>query len=709
MPEVPTPAAVDALLRRGLARHQAGDLAAAAASYREVLACAPNHPDALHLLGLVAHREGRLDEARERVGAAIEAQPDNPVFVANLGNICKDAGDAPAAMASYRRALELDARQAGARNNLGTLLLAGGDVDAAIACFREVLAQRPDHARAWHNLGLALRRRDDVAGAEAAQRRALALDPQLDAALAALAHLLQQHGRATEAVALLAPLAARSPDASDAHADLALAQHQAGLLAEARTSYERALALRPDGLEVRCNLCALLQKACDWDGLDRHWPWVARAVDAARPGVPLGLLVAQPGVTPAQQLRAARANAAATTRPSPVQRPVRTSASGRLRVGYLSADFRAHATAYLIAELLEIHDRAGIEVVMLSYGPDDGSPMRKRLLAAADRFVDLRMLDDAAAAGRIAALGVDVLVDLNGNTDNARPGIAARRPARVQVNWLGFPGTLGDPAYDYLVADAVVVPAGDEAFYAEQVVRLPGCYQCNDRRRPRPSPSASRAAHGLPERRLVLCSLNQSFKITRPVFAAWMRILADLPDAVLWLLEDNAEASAALRRAAAAQGVATSRLVFAPRLPLDAHLARYALADLAVDTFPCGSHTTASDALWMGCPLVTVAGRTFASRVAASVVSAAGLPGCVVADLPSLEAAVVGLCRDPARLAALRATAGRAATSRLFDTPRFARGLERAYRTMAERAARGEAPGAFDVPDPGGAATSLAP
>ena len=605
-----TTPAVQALLRRALTHHQAGDLAAATAIYRDVLARVPGHPDALHLLGLVAHREGRLAEARERVGAAIAAQPDNPVYAANLGNICKDAGDAHAAMASYRRALALDPRQAGARNNLGTLLLADGQVDDAIECFRAVLAERPDHARAWHNLGLARRRGDDVAGAEAAQRRAVALDPTLDVALATLARLLQEQGRAAEAVGLLASVAGRSPGAADAHADLALAQHQAGLLAAARASYERALALRPDWLEVRCQP---LRAAAEGVRLGRARPPLAARRERHR-----GRASRRAARPPR---RAARRDARAAARRGPRERGGGRAAGaraaalraattpGRLRIGYLSGDFREHATAYLIAELVrDPRSRRSCEVVLLSYGPDDGSPMRQRLAAAADHFVELRAMDDDGAARRIAALGVDILVDLNGNTDNARTGIAARRPAPVQVNWLGFPGTLGDPAYDYLVADGVVVPPGDEAWYAEQVVRLPGCYQSNDRRRPRPVGGDDRASHGLPEGAIVLCSLNQSFKITRPVFTAWLRILAAVPEAVLWLLEDNAEASGALRRAAADAGVAAGRLVFAPRQPLEAHLARYRLADLAVDTFPCGSHTTASDALWMGCPLVTVAG-----------------------------------------------------------------------------------------------------
>lgn len=681
MPQTATP------LQRGIALHRSGDLAGAERHYREQLALEPDNPDALHLLGLVVYRAGDLGEAQALIKRALARDPGNPVFLGNLGNAQKDAGDAGAAMASYRAALDIDPRAAGSRNNLGTLLMAAGRLDEAIACFRAVLAHAPDHVRAWFNLGVAAARQGRAQDAVEALRHAVALQADFAAAWGELGLALQSLGRIDEAVDAFRRRVERSPQSAAAHADLALARHRAGELVAARASYERALALDADALEVRCNLCALLQQCCDWERLGVHWPRVAAAIDAGRPGVPLGLLVAQPDVTPAMQLAAARANAAQWSSVAAVSRARQPPRRERIRVGYLSADFRAHATAYLTAELFELHDRARFKVVLLSYGPDDRSATRARLVRAADEFVDLREHGDGAAARAIAERELDILVDLNGNTDNGRMGIAARRPAPVQVSWLGFPGTLGAPFYDYLVADPHVVPAGTEACYSETVVRLPDCYQSNDRRRPRPEATGPRESFGVPDDGVLLCCFNQSFKMTPDVLAAWLRVLHAVPQATLWLLEDNAVASAALCRRARAAGIEPARLVFAPRVPLAQHLTRYRLADLAIDTFPCTSHTTASDALWMGCPLVTLTGQTFAARVATSLVRNAGLAELATPDLAHYEALVVDLARDPVRRAALRTRLAAAhGSAPLFDTPRFVGGFEAALRQMAARA-----------------------
>jgi protein O-GlcNAc transferase len=651
-----------------------------------LLAREPDHPDALHLLGLVVYRAGRLDEARALINRALARDPGNAVFHANLGNVEKDAGDAQAAAASYRRALAADPRMSAPRNNLGTLLLAQGDLDAAIDCFRAVVEEAPQHARAWHNLGNALARRGDVAGAASAYRRAVAAQPDYADAWSDLGLALGLLGDHAGAAQTLATRLRLSPTPA-AHADLALALHRAGDLIMARAHYERALAADPAALEVRCNLCALLQKCCDWAALATHWPAVRAAIEQGRAGVPGGLLIGQPGASAALQLAAARANVAAQpvlARSAPC-RPVEPGR--RLRVGYLSADFREHATAYLATELFELHERERYEVVLLSYGPDDGSDARRRLARAADRFVDLRECNDDEAAQAIARLAVDVLIDLNGNTDNGRMGIAARRPAPVQASWLGFPGTLGAPFYDWLIADWHLVPPGEERWYAERVIRLPDCYQSNDRQRPRPPATAHGEPTAFPADAVVLCCFNQAFKITADVFACWLRILRRHPRSILWLLDDNAVATAALADQARRQGIDPARLVFAPHRPLAEHLGRYRMADLAVDTFPCSSHTTASDALWMTCPLVTLTGATFAGRVATSLLRNVGLDELAAPDLDAYEASLDRLIEHPEERAKLRALLEAApGHAPLFDTPRFARHFERAIDAMVAAA-----------------------
>jgi len=671
-------------MRDAMRLHQAGRLEDAGAIYARVLAADPHHVDALHLSGLVAYKQGRFDEAIALVTRAAARAPGNAVLAYNLGNILKDAGRRDDAIASYRRAIAHDAAHVPARNNLGVLLLEAGDSVAAVDAFRAVIARDASHARAHANLGKALIAVGDTAAAEAALCRAIELDPRMGEAHGDLGLLLQRQRRLDEAVAVFERRTAIDTASSIAQADLALALQQAGDHARAAGAYAAAESLAPMTLEATSNACALLQKICAWERLAALAPRVLHALSTGAPGIAAGLAVSLHGVTPAMQLAAARNHARPFAGRTPLtSRRAIDGDTRKLRIGYLSADFRAHATTHLVGEVVELHDRDRHDVILFSYGPDDGSAERARVAAAADAFVDIAALDDREAALRIAAMDVDLLVDLNGATDNGRMGIASWRPAPWQVNWLGFPGTLGAAFYDAMIADACVVPPAEERHYAEIVVRLPGCYQPNDRQRPRPMDSLTREAAGLPRDAVVLCCFNQSYKITPEVFAVWMRVLASAPDAVLWLYDDNPLATASLRERAAAAGVDPARLVFAARAPLAAHLARYAVADFAVDTFPCTSHTTASDALWMGCPLVTLTGATFAARVAPSIVVHARMPDLAADSLPAYEALAGGLARDASRRADVRRRAGLAwAQSALFDTPRFVRHLEAAYRAL---------------------------
>jgi predicted O-linked N-acetylglucosamine transferase (SPINDLY family) len=370
----------------------------------------------------------------------------------------------------------------------------------------------------------------------------------------------------------------------------------------------------------------------------------------------------------------------------------------RIRLAYLSADYHEHATAYLAAGLFERHDRARFELIGVSYGPHDASPMRGRLERAFERFVDVRNRSDEEAARMLHALEVDVAVDLKGHTTGSRPGILAHRPAPIQAAYLGYPGTMGAPFIDYLLADRVVIPEDERRFYAEKVVYLPGCYQVNDAQRAIAPRTPSRAEAGLPRDGFVFCCFNNNYKILPPVFGAWMRLLRDVPGSVLWLLEDNTAAKRNLQEAARARGIDPARLVFAARLPPAEHLARHRAADLFLDTLPCNAHTTASDALWAGLPVLTCAGTTFAGRVAASLLSAIGLDELVTSSPQEYEALALALARDPGRLAGLRGRLARErATAPLFDTERFRRGLEAAYAAMWEAWQRGEAPQAFAV------------
>ena len=406
--------------------------------------------------------------------------------------------------------------------------------------------------------------------------------------------------------------------------------------------------------------------------------------------------------SPAEQLDCARRAAAALAVPKSLMFPrLRPKPGGRIRIGYVSANFRPHAGAFLIAGLIEQHDRQDFEIVGYAASPDDGSQMRARLASSFDRFVDISGTTDRDAARRVHAEGIDILVDLNGFTQRARTAILAYRPAPIQVNYLGYPATTGADFIDYILVDPFVVPVDQQPFFSERLVHLPDCYQCNDDKRPISDHTPSRAECGLPENGFVFCCFNNTYKITPDFFDIWMRLLDAVSGSVLWLMDDNFWEKANLAREAAARGIAPERIVFAPKLPPPDHLARHRLADLFLDTLPYNAHTTASDALWAGLPLVTCAGTTFAGRVAGSLLRAIGLPELVTCSLEEYEALALRLSRDGDLLAALRARLARNKwTHPLFDTERFARNIEVAYRRMWERSRAGRPPAAFSAASP---------
>jgi predicted O-linked N-acetylglucosamine transferase (SPINDLY family) len=370
----------------------------------------------------------------------------------------------------------------------------------------------------------------------------------------------------------------------------------------------------------------------------------------------------------------------------------------RITLGYFSADVREHPVARLIVELFEKHDRSRFSVLGYSYGPDDGSALRRRIVGAFDRFADVRDLSHGQIAQRIADDGVDILIDLTGYTQHARTQVLAMRPAPIQVNYLGYPGTMGAAFIDYILVDDFIAPSSRQPFFSEKLVQLPGSYQANDSRREIAPNTPTRAQCGLPENGFVFCAFHNSYKIGPEMFDAWIRLLKEVPGSVLWLLEDNRFAPANLRREAQARGVAAERLVFAPRMPLSEHLARHRLADVYLDAYPVNAHTTTSDALWVGCPVLTRSGDTFISRVAGSLLTTIGLPDLVTTNLADYERQALRLARDADYLADVRA---RILANRdrcgMFDAAHFAVGIEKAYATMWEIHAAGEAPRGFKV------------
>ena len=503
----------------------------------------------------------------------------------------------------------------------------------------------------------------------------------------ALADALFQDGQLDEAESSARRANELDPDAVGPYSVLAQ-------IHTVRGEFERAAAVLETGFKrtgadsLLGTLTHQLRRICDWTKWREAWPQLASRLDrSAELGSPFWLLAES--TTAQQQLSytrrwAQRQFGDAGSGPE-VRRPVPVG-SRRLRIGYFSSDFQEHAAAYLVAEVLELHDRERFEIFAYSYGPADRSPMRERLRQACEHFVDIAWDPDDLVVDRIRGDELDVLVDLKGYTVGARTAVLAQRPCPVQINWLGYPGTMGAGFMDYLIADGYIIPAGQEAAYAERVLRLPHCYQPNDRKRPSAEPLA-RAQYGLPDAGFVFCCFNQAVKITPEMFACWMRVLHRVPLSVLWLAEDNRHATRNLTEAAQEHGIAPERLVFSPRLPYAQHLARYRVADLALDTFPYTSHTTASDGLWSECPLVALCGETFAARVSGSILTACGLPELITHSLPEFEDLACRLASDPDFMSHIRARLASAkAGAPLFDSTAFARDLERLYLDIAQAA-----------------------
>lgn len=694
-------------------RLQRGDIAAAASLCEEVLVRAPRNPDALWLLGTARLSEGRTHDALPVLERAVKAAPAHGPALESLGLAYLLVAQYADAERLLRRAAAVPGAPASVHMRLGFALLNQGRHAAATVELEGVVAREPGNLDAREQLAAVHLAVGRYVQAIDELREIVRARPADEEAILALANACFQTGALEEAHEHAAHALELAPDAAEGYGILAQIHYVRGEIDQAARVAERGFertAARPLlGLSMH-----LLHRMCAWERWRTAWqrmaPQIATAADL---GSPFSLLCE--ATTPEQQLSytkrwaAARfekaqlgsagyARPASTIQPAPTGdgRPapppaIRRRGSPRLRIGYLSSDFQEHAAAYLLAEMLELHDRSRFEIFAYSYGPDDASPMRARVRDAVEHFVDIAWEADDAAVERIRADEIDVLVDLKGYTVGDRLQIMAQRPSPVQVTWLGYPGTTGAPFIDYLIADPYIVPPGAEGSYSERVLRMPHCYQPNDRRRPIAEPM-TRAEYGLPQEGFVFCCFNQTVKIMPELFARWMRLLRDVPGSVLWIAEDNRWANAHLRAAAAGHGVAPERIVFGARVAFARHLARFRVADLALDTFPYTSHTTASDGLWMGCPLVGLCGDTFAARVSGSILTSCGLADLVTHTLDDYEKLALRLATDSgfmqdvrSRLAAARDAAP------LFDAEKFARDLEGLYLRIADRPSAGQA------------------
>src|SRR5262249_7069672 len=573
--------------------------------------------------------------------------------------------------------------------------------EEAVATYELALAVWPGYAEALSNHGMALHEMRRFEDALASYQQALAVRPRYAEALSNRGNTLLELRRFEDALASYEQALAARPDYAGALNNRGSTLRQLRRLADALASYEKAVALEPDHRHALSGLADCAMKLCDWKRREKLSRDVCRHVSEQRsiisPLVFLGYSADQ-----SLQLTCGR-NYFRDLFSVPPQSlwdgAIRRN--DKIKLAYVSADFRAHPMAYLTAELFELHDRSQFDVIAMSLGPDDGSEVRARLQAAFDQFFDVGRRSDQDIARLLKDLRVDIAIDLQGHTKDARPGVFAFRPAPIQVSYLGFPGTLGGDFIDYVIADAVVLPLDQQSYYTEKIVHLPKCYQVNDRKRPLAACNPTRTEVGLPAEGFVFCCFNNSWKITPAVFDVWMRLLVELEHSVLWLRNDNTDSEKNLRTEAVARGVDATRLIFAGRIEsYEHHLARYGLADLFLDTLPYNAHATASDALWAGLPLLTCQGEAFAGRVAASQLYAIGIPELVTHSLEEYEAQALRLAREPDVLRNYRTRlAENRLTHPLFDTDRFRRHIETAYCHMWELWQRGEKPKTFAIAD----------
>jgi predicted O-linked N-acetylglucosamine transferase (SPINDLY family) len=723
----------DEILQNAWRLHREGKMQEAARLYADVLRTDPRNFDALYRLGMIYLDSKRLADAERLFAAAAQIDSQTAELFYNRGCALRGLGRNEDALAAFAHALALKPGYSEARNNRGVALLALGRYREALACFDRVASERPGIAMVQNNRATALLGLERFDDALAASDLALRLDSNnadahynRGAALCALA-------RHEESLSHFAQALATNPQHADAliHRGIALAllnRHE-----EALASYNAALALRPGDIDIlfnrstslwalrryeeaipdcekvlkvnpqfkyaRGNLLHSRLQCCDWRGLAEEKAKIAADLRA-------GLRVLRPlqnvaiSQSPEELLQSSRIWAANECAPSPepLWRGERYD-HDRIRVAYVSADFRQHAVATVIAGVFEHHDTTRFETIAISFGIDDGSAMRERLACAFGQFIDVRNRSDAEVAKLLRDMEVDIAVDLMGFTESARTAIFARRPAGLQVNYLGFPGTMGVPYMDYILADRQIIPDGQQVYYDEKIVYLPDSYLPNDNARRIAERTPTRAEAGLPDSGFVFCSFNNLYKITPEMFSVWMRLLSAVEGSVLWLSQANPAAVRNLGREAEAQGVAKERILFAPFVgAAQDHLARLSLADLFLDTLPYNAHATACDALWAGVPVVTLQGESFAGRVGASLLTAAGLPELIAQSPAEYEATALRLARDSAALASVKQKlAENRKTQKLFDTARFTRNLEAAYTAMWERHWKGERPASFAV------------
>ncbi|MFN7855251.1 MAG: tetratricopeptide repeat protein, partial [Acidovorax sp.] len=688
----------DALNNRGNVLKEMKRLEDALSSYDKAITLKPDYADAFYNRGNVLKEMKRLEDALSSYDKAITLKPDYADAFNNRGNVLKEMKRLEDALSSYHEAIALKPDYIDAFYNRGIILHELLRQEDALSSYDKAIALKPDYADAFNNRGIVLKEMKRLEDALSDYDKAIALKHDHAYAFNNRGNALKELYRFEDALSSYDRAIALKSDYVDAFYNRGLALQELKRLDEALLSYNDAITLKPDydflyGIKLHTQM-----HLCDWNDLQDQMGVLEASLSKDQKVIPpfplLGLMD-----KPALHMKASRIYAnEKCPAPSNIEPFKNRPSDGKIRIGYYSADFHNHATSFLMAELFEAHDSQKFELYGFSFGPDNQDEMRARVSSTFNHFYDVSRKSDSEVARISRDIGIDIAVDLKGFTQDSRMGIFAEQCAPIQVSYLGYPGTIGAPYMDYIVADKTLIPPESQQYYTEKVIYLPHSYQVNDSKRKISDKVFTRQELGLPESGFVFCCFNNNYKILPETFDVWMRLLKTVNGSVLWLLQDNGTAANNLRKEAEKRGVDPARLVFAPRMTLEDHLARHRAADLFIDTLPYNAHTTTSDALWAGLPVLTQMGESFAARVAASLLTAMDLPELITKTQREYEARAIELANNPLQLAEIKSKVEQnRLTSPLFNGHLFARHIEAAYIEIHRRRLHGENPDHVDV------------
>jgi protein O-GlcNAc transferase len=746
---------INQILQQAVDVHKAGKLQEAHRLYAAILKAQPKNPDANHNMGLLTIGDGKielalpffktaletnpsiaqfwysyivaliklerlvdaksiLDQSKSKgikgfdfdqleqrlndVSKALAIKPNDADAYYNMGNALKKQGKLEEAIEAYNKALAIKPNDADAYNNMGIALQEQSKLEEAIEAYNKVLAIKPDYAVAYYNMGIALKDQGKLEEAIEAYNKALAIKPDYADAYNNMGISLQEQGKLEEALESYNKAIAIKPDYAEAYNNMGIALQKQHKLEEAIEAYNKALAIKPDYEAARTQKLHQQARICDWDSIAEDIHLIPELGMSEKYAPPFAFLSLED--SPERHLTRSKINAKVSFSQKTLPPKLRPShMPKRLRVGYFSADFKEHPASYLMFKVIECHDRSLFDVYGYSIGQPKLDKMREKISGAFDVFRDIHSLSDIEALKTIHNDKIDIAIDLTGYTNQGRTGLFSYSPAPVQINYLGYPGTLGTDFIDYIVADQNLIPKNFQQFYTEKPIYLPHTYWPTDNTRIISRKVQTKGDMGLPNNGFVFCCFNNSYKISPTEFDIWMRLMAKVDGSVLWLLKSNKLVKENLKKEAEARGISGDRVIFAEKVENSEHLARHRLADLFLDTFNVNAHTTANDALWAGLPLVTKLGKGFAARVAGSILNAMGLPELVTETEQEYEALILKLATNPMKLAKIKEKlANNRFTQPLFNTELYTRHLENGYQQAYQNYFDGNLPQTIIVP-----------